>query len=290
MAIKRGDQAVDRRLVLRGLGGLGVIAVFDCGGTGSTDAVSTDHGHAGHDSGSTTVSDAVAVEDSLGTSSSSGGSDAAVPTTDGATCILDPTLTKGPYWIDERLDRSDIRSDTNNVANPNPRPGLPLTLRITVLASTAEGCAPLPGAQVDVWHCDATGLYSDTSALGTAGQNFLRGFQTTDASGAVTFTTIYPGWYTGRSVHIHVKVRLFDAANTATSEATTQVFFDDTITDGVCQKAAPYNARGVPDTSNAMDGFYGGHTELLLSLQGDAMTGYTGSITLGVALGTIATG
>jgi protocatechuate 3,4-dioxygenase beta subunit len=250
MAGKRLHQAVDRRLVLGGLGGVGLMAVLDCGGTG----------------------------------------DAAVPTTGGAACILDPTLTKGPYWIDERLHRSDIRADTNNVASPNPRPGLPLTLRLTVLARTAAGCVPLPGAQVDVWHCDATGLYSDVSALGTAGQTFLRGFQTTDGSGAVTFTTIYPGWYTGRSVHIHVKVRLFDAANNAMTEATTQVFFDDAITNGVCRAASPYSVRGVPDTSNAMDGFYGGHTELLLRLRGDAMSGYDGSITLGIALGKIATG
>jgi protocatechuate 3,4-dioxygenase beta subunit len=246
MAVKRTNAAVDRRVVLRGLGGLSVMAVLDCGG--------------------------------------------GLPATNGSTCILDPTLTKGPYWIDERLDRSDIRADTKNVASPNPRPGLPLTLRLRVLGYAAGGCAPLPGAQVDVWHCDATGIYSDVSALGTAGQTFLRGFQTTDASGNVTFTTIYPGWYAGRSVHVHVKVRLFDPTNNATTEATTQVFFEDAITNSVCQAAAPYSARGVPDTSNARDGFYGGHAELLLGLRGDTVSGYDGSITLGIARGTIETG
>jgi protocatechuate 3,4-dioxygenase beta subunit len=122
------------------------------------------------------------------------------------------------------------------------------------------------------------------------GENFLRGFQRTDASGVATFTTIYPGWYSGRCVHIHVKVRLFDAASNVTTEATTQVFFEDVVTNGVCMTAAPYDARGIPDTSNAMDAFYANHTELLVSLRGDTVSGYEGSITLGVAVGTVAQG
>jgi protocatechuate 3,4-dioxygenase beta subunit len=232
--------------------------------------------------------DGGAAADAMGPEVTESG-DALLPG-DGPTCFLDPTLTKGPYWIDERLDRTDIRSDTNNVASPNPRPGLPLTLSLTVLSFASGSCDPLPGAQVDVWHCDATGLYSDTAALGTAGQNFLRGFQRTDSNGVVTFTTIYPGWYSGRSIHIHVKVRLFDAASGVTTEATTQVFFDDVVNNAVCQNASPYSARGVPDTSNAMDGFYANNTELLLSLQGDPVAGYVGSIRLAVAVGAIAPG
>jgi protocatechuate 3,4-dioxygenase beta subunit len=261
----RGPDRTDRRLVLRGLGGLGVMALFDCGGVGATRSAGSAEGGAGS-------------------------VDAPAGAPDGATCVLDPTLTKGPYWIDERLERSDLVPDTNNLASPNPPPGLPLTLRIAVVANATGGCTPLPGAQVDVWHCDATGRYSDTAALGTAGETFLRGFQRTDASGQVTFTTLYPGWYAGRSVHIHVKVRMFDAASNVTTEATTQVFFDDSVNDHVGQVASPYMARGVPDTSNAMDGYYANNTELLLSLSGDAVSGYVGSITLGIALGAIAQG
>src|SRR5262249_32354065 len=124
-------------------------------------------------------------------------------------------------------------SDTSGAASPNPRPGLPLDLQIAVYQFAAGACAPLPGAQVDIWHCDGSGLYSEVAALGTAGQNFLRGYQVTNGSGVATFTTIYPGWYTGRTVHIHAKVRLFDASSNTTTEATTQLFFDDAITDQV---------------------------------------------------------
>ncbi len=204
--------------------------------------------------------------------------------------MLDPTLTKGPFWVDEKLERSDITMDTNDGAKPNPRPGLPLSLRFTVFAYAAGTCSLLQGAQVDVWHCDAGGIYSDTPSLGTGGQNFLRGYQKTDAGGVTKFTTIYPGWYAGRCVHIHVKVRTFDAASNTTTEATTQVFFDDSVTSSVCRNASPYSQRGVPDTPNAADAFYGHHAELLLTVRGDATSGYAASIGLGVQVGAVQAG
>jgi protocatechuate 3,4-dioxygenase beta subunit len=284
-----------RRAVLRGLGGLGVLTILDCGG--ASPQFSPPGGGGEHEGGAAAghvpsldageVLDAGDVRDAGDVLD--GGDALAVPP-DGSACVLDPTLTKGPYWIDEGLDRTDIRTDTNGHATPNPRPGLPLVLRIMVLATDSTGCTPLPGALVDVWHCDATGLYSDVSSLGTSGENFLRGFQRTDAGGAVTFTTIYPGWYAGRSVHIHVKVRLYDATLNVTTEATTQLFFDDSVTNVVCQSAAPYSARGAPDTSNARDGYFGGHTELVLALRGDPTSGYTGTITLGIPVGVVSQG
>src|SRR5437879_11557146 len=180
----------------------------------------------------------------------------------GGACVLDPTLTKGPYWVDERLNRADIRSDTNGLASPNPRPGLPLALQLAVSAYASGVCTPLSGAQVDIWHCDASRIYSDVQGV-TAGQNFLRGYQVTDANGLAKFTTIYPGWYTGRAVHIHVKVRLFDASNNTTTKSTTQVFFDDSLTDGVFASVVPYYARGSRDTRSAADTIYGNPTGLL---------------------------
>jgi len=207
--------------------------------------------------------------------------------TDGGTgnaCVLDPTTTKGPYWVDERLNRSDVRSDTNGRANPNPRPGLPLTLQISVQAFSAGACTQLQGAQVDLWHCDASGIYSDVQGS-TAGQNFLRGYQVTDASGIARFTTIYPGWYSGRTVHIHVKVRLFDGLSNTTTEATTQLFFDDAVTDSVFSSVAPYNARAARDTRNPADNIYGNQGMLLLGLRGDTASGYSASISLGVSVG-----
>jgi len=223
------------------------------------------------------------------------GTDGGPGATDGgpSSCILDPNLTKGPYWIDERLDRSDIRSDTHGLASPDPRPGLPLALQFAVHAYSAGGCTPLPGAQVDIWHCDGSGLYSDVANLGgtsTLGQNFLRGYQVTDLNGIVGFTTIYPGWYSGRAVHIHVKVRLFDASSNTTTEATTQVFFDDSVSDAVFAANAPYDTRGARDTRNAADGIYAGRSQLLLSLQGTATAGYAGTATLGIQVGTVSAG
>jgi len=253
-----------RRTVLKVIGGLGALLLVDC-----DDAVG-----AGADAGTADAKTA-------------SGTDAG---TANGTCVLDPNVTKGPYWVDEKLDRTDVRTDTNGKASPNPRPGLPLELQIAVYAYTSSGCTALAGAQVDIWHCDASGIYSDTSAQSTTGQNFLRGYQVTNASGVATFTTIYPGWYSGRTVHIHCKVRVFDASQNTTTEATTQLFFDDTVTDGVYAAASPYSSRGARDTRNAADSIYGGHTELLVSLSGDTTAGYAGTITLGVAVGTVFSG
>ena len=246
--------APGRREVLRALGaGLGAAALFPCGGAAASEASPGGTG---------------------------GGSN--------ATCLLDPTLTRGPFWVDERLNRSDIRSDTKGAASPNPRPGLPLTLQFAVSSYASGVCTPLQGAQVDVWHCDASGIYSDVGSA--SGQNFLRGYQVTGANGVARFTTIYPGWYTGRAVHIHVKVRLFDGSNNITTEATTQVFFDDSLTDSVFANVAPYNARRSRDTRNGADGIYGNRTALLLALSGDTTSGYTGTISLGVQVGRINAG
>src|SRR3954452_7286456 len=119
------------------------------------------------------------------------------------TILSDPALTEGPYFVDELLNRSDIRSDT---ATNNVQQGL--STYLTVNVSQLNNCAitPLTGAFVDIWHCNALGSYSDISQQSTTGQNFLRGYQVTDRHGNVRFTTIYPGWYSGRTPHIHAKI------------------------------------------------------------------------------------
>ena len=122
-------------------------------------------------------------------------------------CVVVPQQTEGPYFVDEKLLRSDIRADSSTGA---VKAGAPLALAIKVSQVTPDGgCAPLPGAQVDFWQCDAMGAYSDVTdkLFDTKGQKFLRGHQITDAAGGVKFVTIYPGWYPGRAVHIHFKVR-----------------------------------------------------------------------------------
>jgi protocatechuate 3,4-dioxygenase beta subunit len=195
--------------------------------------------------------------------------------------VATPALTEGPYFVDERLNRSDIRVDPTNGA---VQQGFPLLLRIVVSRITNGILAPLAGASVDVWHCNVAGIYSDVQDQRTVGQQFLRGYQVTNERGEVRFQTIYPGWYPGRTVHIHVKVRLF-TNNRQSYDFTTQFFFDDAITDEVFQ-LAPYNTRITRNTRNTQDNIYlsgtggsGGQTsngtQLLLrvALGGDAQHG-----------------
>jgi len=165
-------------------------------------------------------------------------------------CVLTPAQTEGPYFVDEQLDRSDVRSDP---ASGAVKPGAPFTLALTVLRVDGAGCVALPNAVVDIWHCDAGGIYSDADdmRLNTRGAKFLRGFQKTDAQGRVRFTTIYPGAYPGRAVHIHFKVR----ANSGRDRAfTSQLYFDDALTDRV-HAAAPYTGAA-RRTRNEQDGLY----------------------------------
>ena len=132
--------------------------------------------------------------------------EAAAASGTGLACVLSPAKTEGPYFVDEKLNRSDIRTDPSD---NSVQSGVPLQLTIRAFDSD-RGCAPVKGATIDVWHCNAAGSYSDVAQNGTSGKKYLRGFQMTDSTGAVKFTTIYPGWYQGRTVHIHFKVRLFD--------------------------------------------------------------------------------
>src|SRR6185436_8759665 len=141
-------------------------------------------------------------------------------------CVLAPAKTEGPYFVDEKLHRSDIRIDPTD---GSVQAGVPLALALRVFDAD-RGCAPVEGVTVDVWHASAQGLYSDVAQNGTVGKKYLRGAQTTGADGSVRFTTIYPGWYQGRTVHIHFKVRSSASAASA-YEFTSQLFFDDALTD-----------------------------------------------------------
>ena len=197
-------------------------------------------------------------------------------------CIVTPAETEGPYFVDEKLNRADIRVDPSD---GSVRPGVPLQLRLS-LASVASSCTALQGAQVDVWHCDALGLYSDVSAEQSVGKRFLRGYQTTDANGVVNFTTIYPGWYSGRAVHVHFKIRTFSGSQ-KTLEFTSQLFFDDSISDAVYTQS-PYSTRGARDTRNAADIVYTSNNNSGAGLLADLTriaTGYQASFAIGLRLG-----
>src|SRR4051794_35139458 len=130
-------------------------------------------------------------------------------------CVVRPEQMEGPYFVDERLNRSDIRSDP---VTGTVKEGTPLALVLAVASLRDGACAPLVGAHVDVWHCDATGVYSDVKdpSFDTRGQRFLRGYQITDSKGEARFQTIYPGWYESRAVHIHFKIRTSPGASRGT--------------------------------------------------------------------------
>ena len=215
------------------------------------------------------------------TSASTGGPSATTPTTGSATCVLTAALTEGPFFVDEMLNRSDIRTDpVSGVVSS----GIPLALTFNVSRVANTACTPLTGAYLDVWHCDAGGVYSDVSG---SSRKFLRGYQITDANGVATFTTIYPGWYSGRTVHIHFKLRLFAGLNKS-YEFTSQFFFNDVVTDSVYAQSQ-YSSRGTRNTRNANDGIYNSlstNDKAALTLQASTTTGgYAGVINLGVKVG-----
>lgn len=198
-------------------------------------------------------------------------------------CVVRPEQTEGPYFVDEKLNRSDIRLDP---ADGSVSQGLPLRFVLQVSRIAGGTCTPLPGAVVDVWQCDALGAYSDfrdfNGLFDTRGKKFLRGYQTTDASGKAQFVTIYPGWYPGRTVHIHFKIRTNPAGQRG-SEFTSQLYFDDSVTDQV-HALAPYATKGQRRQRNDRDGIYRrGGKELMLQLTKDAQ-GYVGTFDVGLQM------
>src|SRR2546423_8935496 len=195
------------------------------------------------------------------------------------TCVARPQETEGPYFVDEKLNRSDIRTDP---ATGGVKPGVLLALAFNVSSLTGGSCSPLTGAVVDVWHCDADGVYSDVNDRGfqTRGHRFLRGYQVTDAGGVAKFATIFPGWYRGRTVHIHFKIRS-PAGAARRYEFTSQIYFDDALVDRV-HANPPYAAKGRRDFRNADDGIYADNGSQLILPVASIADGYAG--TFNVAL------
>src|SRR5438132_1078515 len=166
-------------------------------------------------------------------------------------CVVRPEQTEGPYFVDERLNRSDIRSDPSD---GSVKDGIPLQLVLRVSQISGNGCTPLAGAMVDLWQCDALGVYSDVRdrSFDTSGKKFLRGYQVTDNHGSAEFITIYPGWYPGRTVHIHFQIRT-DAASRRGDEFTSQLYFEESTTDKI-HLQVPYVSRGRRTPTNTMAG------------------------------------
>jgi protocatechuate 3,4-dioxygenase beta subunit len=237
---------LSRREALGVLGGAGAMLASACGGDSPT-------------SPSTVTTTA---------SSTTTSTTATPPTGSSATCAVSANETVGPYPSLADFVRSDIRET---------RPGLPLTLKIAVV-NTSSACAPIAGAVVDIWQCDADGNYSQYGSERTL--TYLRGLQTTDASGAVTFVTIYPGWYQGRATHIHVEVTI-----NGRSAKVTQIAFPENVTAEV-YRAGVYASSGQNPTTNARDNVFsdGVTNELLAITGGDAISGYSATFQVGIAL------
>jgi protocatechuate 3,4-dioxygenase beta subunit len=218
------------------------------------------------------------------------------------TATVTPEMTEGPYWIDELLRRSDVRANTAAAAkSPGAvQTGVPLALTIRVL-DAANGRA-INDAHVDIWHANAGGLYSGeamqatgggTSVTDTSGENYLRGYQITgrDAGlaaaavdGQVGFSTIWPGWYSGRAIHIHVRVRTYDATGTVATDYTAQIFFTDQANDKVLTGAAPYRSRSPQSdpTSDETDGVLTSpaFATNVVPVSGDLASGYAALFTI----------
>jgi protocatechuate 3,4-dioxygenase beta subunit len=193
-----------------------------------------------------------------------------------STCVVTPSETEGPY-----PDRTGMLGNQafyrRNVTEG--KAGLPLTLTLTIV-NVNSGCAPLAGANVEIWQCDASGNYSEYAQPGYngTGETFLRGLQTTDANGQATFSTIYPGWYGGRATHIHVNVYRGSSVL-----KTTQVAFPESVSSAV-YRTGVYAAKGQNTTSNAGDMvFADGIQNELATLTGDTTSGYTATLTIGVS-------
>jgi protocatechuate 3,4-dioxygenase beta subunit len=205
-----------------------------------------------------------------------GATAAAVPSL--PACVVRPRQTEGPFFVDGDLERSDLRIDPRTGA---AKPGMPLRLAFRISRVGASECAPLAGMQVHVWHCDAVGDYSSVRdrRASNAGEAFLRGFQTTDAAGTVRFLTIYPGCYPGRAVHVHFKIRTAYAPRGV--EFTSQLYFDDALSEGV-YAAAPYASRRRQRLANGDDFlFRDGGKELLLDVTPES-EGYAAVFDIGL--------
>src|SRR5258707_1197378 len=178
-----------------------------------------------------------------------------------------PEEMEGPLFVEEVLNRSDVRIDPSD---GSVSPGVPVKFSVQVYDLSGGACPPLKGVHVDIWSCNAQGLYSDTPHDKTVGKKYLRGHQVTDSKGNAKFTTIYPGWYTGRTAHIHVSLRTFSGPRVAVAPLPTgccthtpnevqkyvsQLYFPESITEEV-YKLAAYKRPGTRDTTNANDGIF----------------------------------
>ncbi len=205
-------------------------------------------------------------------------------TSESGSCTVTPTETEGPYpypsgEINDPLNRTDITGGQT---------GIPISYTFLVV-NTNNSCAVVSGARVDIWHCNKDGYYSGYSnqagILGTesyVGETWLRGYEVTNSYGIVTFSSIYPGWYSPRATHVHLEIYIDSVL-----KKTTQLAFPESISN-VVQVSTLYAAHGTNPTTNSTDSVFGDSaTDLaneMLSLTGSLTAGYAGTYTIGLAL------
>lgn len=197
-------------------------------------------------------------------------------------CVASLRLGVGHSRSDARLHRSNLALDPGSAQRIE---GLPLYLSIRVYSTRTPHHAPLAGVQVELHHCDSQGRYAAPRMFAGANHDRLRGHQFSDADGIVMFQTIYPGWQSGRAVHIHLGARYHDRFGHAGFTYATELYFDDEVSDAVHARA-PYAAHGKRDTRNGDDAWFAGREDRRLRLRptGDHSPGYLGEIALGLAL------
>jgi len=264
---------LSRREALALFGAAGALLLPGCGskGSGSTSPTTAASRPTASTTAGTTASTAAATAASTAASTAT----TAPPQVGAPSCVARPAIEQGPFFVDEKLNRSDVRTDPSD---GSATPGVPLEITFRLARLSGASCTALAGGTIDIWSASASGEYSDIASEGTAGKKFLRGFQTTDADGVATFTTNYPGWYRGRTVHLHVKIR-----PTSGQALTTQLFFDDALSDKLFA-LPPYSGRGQRDTNNAGDRIYSqGGSQMILSLTPKGQ-GYAGAFDVGLQM------
>jgi protocatechuate 3,4-dioxygenase beta subunit len=242
----RDHKRISRRQALAGAGAVSLSALLAA---------------CGEDDGEATGTNVATTEGETTVQSRSGSSSLADLFDESSACTLTAEQTEGPYYFDADKIRSDIREDRDGV-----------DLRLAIRVREAGACEPLRNAVVDLWHADAGGIYSGFDS--GAGEVFLRGAQVTDRDGIVEFTTVYPGWYVGRTPHIHAVVHMDNA-----TALTTQLYFDDAISTSVYEAGSPYKPDEGRQTNDS-DGIFDESLVLDLSEEGE---GYLGTISLDAA-------
>ncbi len=195
---------------------------------------------------------------------------------------------EGPYFVDDSASGYNRTNILSNLDGTETQTGVPLTLTLYVFDGK-NSCTAMENVQVDIWHCNASGIYSAESSESTVGESWLRGYQITDANGKVQFTTVIPGWYSGRTTHIHLRLRSSYDETDDSGTNTMQLFFDQTLIDTLATSISPYSSEGTNPTTNASDRVYSQQEDgtTLMTLTGSTSAGYTASFNIYLPIVTV---